>query len=147
VVVAATVVIAVEAEMVSGALTATAGALHLSPLFLGVIVLGLVGTIADLFAASWFAHQDKMGLVLNICISSAIQVGLVVAPLLVIISWLMGRPMNLVFSNPLHLFAIAGTAFIVDAIARDGETTWFEGLLLVGVYVLFGLAFFFSGPV
>lgn len=146
VILVATVVIAVEAEMVSGALTATAVALNLSPLFLGVIVLGLVGTIADLFAASWFAHQDRMGLVLNICISSAIQVGLVVAPLLVIISWLMGRPMTLVFSNPLHLFAIAGTALIVNAVARDGETTWFEGLLLLGVYVLFGLAFFFAGP-
>jgi Ca2+:H+ antiporter len=142
---AATVVIAVEAEMVSGALTETAEVLHLSPLFIGVIVLGLVGTIADLLAASWFAHQDKMGLVLNICISSAIQVGLVVAPLLVIISWLMGHPMNLVFSNPLHLFAIAGTALIVNAIARDGETTWFEGVLLLGVYVLLGLAFFFTG--
>jgi Ca2+:H+ antiporter len=57
----------------------------------------------------------------------------------------MGRPMNLVFSNPLHLFAIAGTALIVGAVARDGETTWFEGLLLLGVYVLFGLAFFFTG--
>ena len=87
-----------------------------------------------------------MGLVLNICISSAIQVGLVIAPLLVIISWLMGRPMNLVFSNPLHLFAIAGTALIVNAVARDGETTWFEGLLLLGVYALFGMAFFFAGP-
>ena len=53
--------------------------------------------------------------------------------------------MTLVFANPLHLFAIAGTAFIVNAIARDGETTWFKGLLLVGVYVLFGLAFFFRG--
>jgi hypothetical protein len=83
--------------------------------------------------------------VLSICIGSAIQVALVFAPLLVIISWFIGRPMNLVFSNPLHLFAIAGAAFIVNAIARDGETTWFEGLLLVGVYVLFGLAFFFTG--
>ena len=147
VIAAATIMIAIQAEMVSGALGATAGALHLSPLFLGVIVLGLVGTVADLSAASWFAHQDKMGLVLNICISSSIQVGLVIAPLLVIISWLLGRPMNLVFSNPLHLFAIAATAFIVNAIARDGETTWLEGLLLVGVYILFGLAFFFSGPV
>ncbi len=53
--------------------------------------------------------------------------------------------MTLVFSNPLHLFAIASTAFIVNSIARDGETTWFEGVLLVGVYILFGLAFFFSG--
>lgn len=145
VIVAATVAIAVEAEMVSEALTETASALHLSPLFMGVIVLGILGTIADLFAASWFAHQDKMGLVLNICIGSAIQVALVVAPLLVLFSWALGQPMNLVFSNRLHLFAIAGTAFIVNAVARDGETTWFEGLLLVGVYSLFGLAFFFTG--
>jgi Ca2+:H+ antiporter len=145
VVVAATVVIAVEAEMVAGALTATGDALHLSPIFLGVIVLGLVGTIADLFAASWFAHRDNMGLAVNICIGSAIQVGLVVAPLLVILSWIIGHPMTLVFSNPLHLFAIAATALIVNSIARDGETTWFEGLLLLGVYALFGLAFFFTG--
>jgi Ca2+:H+ antiporter len=145
VIVGATAVIAVEAELVSEALTETASALHLSPLFLGVIVLGLLGTVADLFAATWFARQDKMGLVLNICIGSAIQVALVVAPLLVLFSWLMGHPMNLVFSNPLHLFAFAATAFIVNAIARDGETTWFEGVLLVGVYFLFGLAFFFTG--
>ena len=55
--------------------------------------------------------------------------------------------MTLVFSNPLHLFALASTAFIGNAIARDGETTWFEGLLLIGVYVLSGLAFFFASPV
>lgn len=145
VIVGATVVIAVEAEMVSATLTATGNALHLSPTFLGVIVLGIVGTIADLFAASWFAHQDKMELALSICIGSAIQVALVVAPLLVILSWAIGHPMNLVFSNPLHLFAIAATALIVNSIARDGETTWFEGLLLLGVYILLGLAFFFTG--
>ncbi|MEP7173672.1 MAG: calcium/proton exchanger, partial [Aestuariivirga sp.] len=133
IIIGATGIIALEAEMVSAELTETAKITHLPPLFLGVIVLGLLGTVADLFAASWFAHEDKMGLVLSICIGSAIQVGLVVAPLLVIISWLMGHPMNLVFSDPLHLFAIAATAFIVNAIARDGETTWFEGVLLLGV--------------
>ena len=69
-----------------------------------------------------------------------------VAPLLVIGSWLMGQPMTLVFGNPLDLFAIAGTALIVNAIASDGETTWFEGVLLIGVYALIGLAFFFSAP-
>jgi Ca2+:H+ antiporter len=84
-----------------------------------------------------------MGLVFSICLGSAIQMALLVAPLLVLLSWLIGHPMDLVFSNPLELFAIAGTAFTVNAIAADGETTWFEGLLLLGVYVLFGLAFFF----
>jgi Ca2+:H+ antiporter len=52
--------------------------------------------------------------------------------------------MTLVFKNPLDLFAIAGTAFIVNAITSDGETTWFEGVLLIGVYVVFGIAFFFA---
>jgi Ca2+:H+ antiporter len=144
VLIAATAAIALESELISAALEGAASTLRLSPMFLGVIVLALVGTAGDLFAASWFAHQDRMGLVLQICIGSAIQVALVLAPLLVIVSWLMGRPMSLVFSNPLHLFAIASTAFIVNSIARDGETTWFEGVLLIGVYGLFGLAFFFA---
>lgn len=87
-----------------------------------------------------------MALALNICIGSAIQLVLVVVPLLVFISAFMAKPMTLVFVNPLHLFAIASTAFIVNAVARDGETTWFEGLLLVGVYVLIGLGFFFIRP-
>jgi Ca2+:H+ antiporter len=73
-------------------------------------------------------------------IGSAIQIALVVAPVLVLISWIIGHPMNLVFGSPLDLFAIATTAFIVRAIAADGKTTWFEGLLLVGVYALFAIA-------
>jgi Ca2+:H+ antiporter len=84
-----------------------------------------------------------MAAAMSICIGSSIQIALVVAPLLVILSWLIGSPMTLVFENPIELFAIAGTTFIVNAIAGDGETTWFEGVLLIGVYVLFGLAFFF----
>ena len=114
--IAATAAIALEAHLVSGALEATSGALGLSPIFLGVIVLALVGTAADLFAASWFARQGKMGLVLNICVGSAIQIALVVAPMLVLVSWFIGQPMTLVFESPLDLFAIAGTAFIVNAI-------------------------------
>ena len=140
---AATVLIALEAELVSGALEATSSSLGLSDAFLGVIVLALVGTASDLFAGAFFARQDRMGLVLSICIGSAIQVALVLAPLLVLISWFMGTPMTLVFSNPLDLFAIAGAALIVNSIASDGEVTWFEGVLLIGVYVLFGFGFYF----
>ncbi len=141
----ATVLVAAEAEIVSGALQATANGLGLSPLFLGVIVLALVGTGGDLIAAIAFARADRMGLVLNIAIGSAIQIALVVAPLLVLLSWLIGHPMSLVFDNPLQLFAVASTAFIVRAVAADGETTWFEGALLVGVYLMFAIGFFFVG--
>jgi Ca2+:H+ antiporter len=140
----ATVGAALESELISEALSDAAASLHLSATFLGVIVLALVGTVADLFSAVWFARQDRMGLVMSICIGSAIQVALVVAPLLVILSWLIGSPMTLIFKNPLDLFAIAGTTFIVNAITGDGETTWFEGVLLIGVYVVLGTAFFFA---
>ena len=139
-------VITVEAELVSFALEGTSAQLGLTPVFVGVVVLALVGTASDLFAAVVFARQDKMDIVFGMCVGSAIQVALVVAPVLVLASWMIGRPMNLVFGSPLDLFAIASTAFVVRAIAADGETTWFEGLLLVGVYVLFAIAYYFESP-
>jgi Ca2+:H+ antiporter len=146
VMVAVTAVIAVQSELVSGALEAAAPQLGLSPVFLGAVVLALVGTISDLFAAVVFARQDKMDIVFTICLGSAIQTALVVAPVLVLVSWLIGQPMNLVFSSPLDLFAIFGAALIVRSVGMDGETTWFEGLLLVGVYLLFALAYYFVSP-
>ena len=144
VLVAATLAIAWDSEIVSSALEATGSALGLSATFLGVVALALVGTSADLFAAVGFARADRMGLVLSICVGSAIQMALVVAPALVLLSWAIGHPMTLVFA-PLDLFAIAAAALIVNSVAGDGETTWFEGLLLVGVYVLLALGFFFAG--
>jgi Ca2+:H+ antiporter len=146
VLVGATATVAVCAGIVSGALEGSAETLHLPLLFLGVVPLALVGTAADLFASVVFARQNRMDLVLAISIGSAIQVGLVIAPLLVLISWAMGRPMTLVFPNTLNLFAITGAAFIVRAITADGDSSWFEGLLLIGVYVLLALAFFFIAP-
>jgi Ca2+:H+ antiporter len=142
----ATITVAVEADLVSGALEATAGALGLSTFFLGIIVLPLVGNAAEYFAAVYFAQQNRMDLVMSIAVGSSIQVALLTAPLLVLVSFALGHPMNLVFSNPLELIAIAGVAFAVNAIAQDGQTTWFEGLLLLAVYALLALAFFFVTP-
>ena len=147
VMVVGTALIAIEAELASATLDATSAQLGLSPVFMGGVVLALVGTAANLFAAVVFARQDKMDIVFSMCVGSAIQIALVVAPVLVLTSWIIGHPMNLVFASPLDLFAIASAGFIVRAIAADGETTWFEGLLLVGVYVLFGLAYYFQGSV
>jgi len=143
VLVGATAVIALESELVSGALEGTAGRLGLSTFFLGIIVLAVVGNAAEYISAVYFARQDRMGLVVTITVGSTIQVALLTAPLLVLISWAIGHPMNLVFANPLELIAIAGAAFAVNSIAQDGETTWFEGVLLLAVYALLGLAFFY----
>jgi Ca2+:H+ antiporter len=141
----ATAFTAWEAELVSGALEATAGALGMTTFFLGVVVLAIIGNAAEYVSAIYFARKDEMGMVMSITVGSSIQVALLMAPLLVIVSWLMGSPMNLVFDNPLELIAIAGVSFAVNAIAVDGETTWFEGVLLLGVYVVLAMAFFFVG--
>ena len=142
----ATVLVAFEAELVSGALTATAGALGVSAFFLGVVVLAIIGNAAEYVSAIYFARQNQLGLVFSITVGSSIQVALFVAPLLVIISHFTAHPMNLVFSNPLELIAIASAAFAVNAIAQDGETTWFEGVLLIAVYLILALAFFYVTP-
>jgi Ca2+:H+ antiporter len=134
-----------ESELLSSRLAETASDLGLSPIFMGVVALALIGTVADLFAAVAFARADKMDIVLGLCIGSAIQIALVVAPILVLASWAIGRPMTLVFGSPLDLFAIASATFVVRAIVEDGETTWYEGVLLIGVYALFALAYFFQG--
>jgi Ca2+:H+ antiporter len=112
---------------------------------MGVAVLALIGTVSDLFVAVAFARAGKMDMVFSLCLGSAIQIALVVAPVLVIVSWFIGHPMNLVFGSPLDLFAIVSAAFIVRFIVADCETTWYEGFLLIGVYVLFAMAYFFLG--
>ncbi len=146
VLVVATAVTAVEAEVVSSALEDAARSLGISTFFLGVTVLAIVGNAAEYVSAVYFARKDNMDLVVGITIGSTVQVALLVAPLLVITSFIIGRPMNLVLGNPLELFAIPGVAFIVNAIANDAETTWFEGVLLLAVYAMLALAFFFVTP-
>jgi Ca2+:H+ antiporter len=139
----ATVVTAFEAEMVSGALESTALQLGLSEFFLGIILLAVIGNAAEYVSAMYFARQNQMGLAVSITVGSTIQISLLVAPVLVIASAIIGHPMDLVFTSPLELVAIGTVVFAVSSIAQDGETTWFEGVLLLAIYVLFGLAFYF----
>ncbi|QLG10177.1 calcium/proton exchanger [Deinococcus sp. D7000] len=141
-----TALIAVESELLSSALEATSAQLGLSPFFLGIIVLAVVGNFAEYLAASYFARRGQLGLSVNIVVGGTIQVALFTAPVLVIISYLIGQPMNLVFSSPLELVAIVAVALTVTTVTKDGEATWFEGVLLLSVYLLLALAFFFVTP-
>jgi len=140
---AATIATAFEAELISGALESTAVSLGLSEVFLGIILLAVIGNAAEYVSAMYFARQDEMGLAVSITVGSTIQIALLVAPVLVIVSALIGHPMDLVFSSPLELVAIGAVVFAVTAIAQDGETTWFEGVMLLAIYVLFALTFYF----
>lgn len=141
----ATALTAVEAELISGALEASAKGLRLSTFFLGIIVLAIVGNIPEKASAIYFARRNRMGLVMTITVGSTIQIALLVAPLIVFLSHLMGCPMDLVFANPLEMLSFVAVALAVNAISQDGETTWFEGVLLLGVYVMLAMAFYFVG--
>ncbi len=144
--VAATIFTALESEMVSDAITAAAGALGVSTFFLGVVVLAVIGNVAEYVTAVHYARRGNMNMVMSISLGATVQVALFVAPLLVLISYLIGKPMDLVFGNPLELVAIFGVAIGVNAISKDGEVTWFEGVLLVGVYLLLAFAFLYLAP-
>jgi Ca2+:H+ antiporter len=146
VLVAATAATAWMAETVSGALEQAAQVIGVSTFFLGVVVLAVIGNAAEYVSSIYFARQKRMGLVVTITVGSTIQVAMLTAPVLVIVSHLMGQPMNLVFDNPLELIAIASVALVVNAITRDGEATWFEGLMLIAVYALLAFAFYFATP-
>jgi Ca2+:H+ antiporter len=142
VLVGATAAVAVEAELVSDALESAAGRLGLSPLFLGVMLLAVIGNAAEYISAAYFARRGRMGLAMTITVGSSIQVALLTAPVLVLVSYVIGHPMSLVFHNPLELVAITAAVVIANSIARDGETTWFEGVLLLAVYLVLGIAFY-----
>jgi Ca2+:H+ antiporter len=141
---AATVGVAVMAEFLVGSLEAATAVLGLSEFFVGIILIPLVGNAAEHFAAVLFAVKNKMDLAVQIAVGSSLQIALLVAPILVLVGYFAGRPMDLVFHNPLELAALAASIIATNAVVRDGETNWLEGFLLLGVYVLLGFAFFFT---
>lgn len=114
----------------------------LTPLFVGVIVVPIIGNAAEHLVAVEMALKNRMELALGVALGSSMQVALFVAPLLVFISLLAGHPMSLVF-NPFELAALGAAVVIAALISLDGESNWLEGAQLVIVYVILGLAFFF----
>ena len=138
----ATVLIGILSEVLVAQIDATKQALGLSELFLGVIVIAIIGNAAEHAAAIFFALENKMDLSLGIAIGSSVQIALLVAPLLVFYSWIIHRPMSLLFV-PLEMVGIALAVLILDMICSDAETTWFEGVQLLAVYVILAVAFYF----
>lgn len=140
---ASTVGIAVVSELLIGNLEAATKSMGLSEFFVGIIVIPLVGNAAEHLAAVSFAAKGKMDLVVQIAVGSSLQIALLVAPILVVWSWAVGRPFDLVFHNPLELAGLAAAIIITNSVVRDGETHWLEGAMLLGVYLLLSFAFFY----
>lgn len=138
----ATVLVAVMSEFLVGAVEAASKALGLTEIFVGVILVAIIGNAAEHSTAVLMALKNKMDLALNIAIGSSMQVALFVAPVLVFISYAFGKPMNLHFST-LEVVAVVVAVAVVALIVQDGESNWMEGVLLLAVYVILGLTFYF----
>ncbi|HEV3005468.1 MAG TPA: calcium/proton exchanger [Pirellulales bacterium] len=135
-----TVGLAIMSEVLTGAVEPASESMGLSPEFAGVFLLALVGNAAELLNAVRFARKDQMDLSVAVTVGASAQVGLLVAPVLVLLGMLMGQPMDLIFS-PLELIAIVMAIYLTRNLTYDGESSWLEGLMLVGVYVMFAIAF------
>jgi Ca2+:H+ antiporter len=136
--------VGVLSEILVGSIEETSHAIGLSEFFIGAIVVAIVGNAAEHWVAVLVAYKNKMSLAVNIAIGSSAQVALFVAPVLVLFSFVLGPgPMPLVF-NGLELAALAIAAIIANQVTQEGESTWYEGLQLLLVYVVIALAFGFA---
>jgi Ca2+:H+ antiporter len=138
------VLVGIMSEVLVGSITEASESVGLSQFFIGVIVVAIVGNAAEHWVAVLVALKDKMDLAVNIAIGSSAQVALFVAPVLVIASLFIGPyPLALVF-NGFELGAILLAIVVGNHVVADGESTWFEGVQLLAVYFVFGLAFYFA---
>jgi len=141
--VGATVAIVVMSEILVGALEPTAEEWGLSELFVGVMLVPLVGNIAEHLVAVQTAIKNKMDLTIAIAVGSGLQIALFVAPVLVLVSQFIGpQPMSLVFNN-YELAGLIGAVLITVLISVDGRTNWLEGAQLLALYVVVALAFYY----
>jgi Ca2+:H+ antiporter len=138
----ATVLVAYMSEILVGALEPTVEALGMSKLFVGLIVVPIVGNAAEHSSAVVMAVKNKMEIAIEIAIGSSTQIAVFVAPVLVFISLAVGEPMDFVFSPP-EIAAVGASAAIVSFIALDGRSNWFEGAQLLATYTILAVSFFF----
>ena len=140
----AAIVVGVESEFLVGSLEPTVHALGLSKVFVGLVIVAIIGNAAEHASAVFFAIRNKMDVAVEISFGSSTQIALFVAPLLVFVSLAIGRPMDFVFSG-LEVVAVALATIIVAAIVVDGRSNWLEGAQLLGAYVIIATTFFFVG--
>ena len=141
----ATTLVAFLSEFLVGAVEYTAQRFGMSDVFVGVFVVALVGNAAEHSTAVLVAMKNKIDLAFNIAVGSSLQVALLIAPVLVFVSYLFEKPLDLLFTT-FEIAAIALSVGIVNLIAIDGESNWMEGVLLLAVYSIMALAFYSLHP-
>jgi len=138
----ATAVVAALSEFLVGSVEAARHNFGVSEVFIGIIVVAVIGNAAEHSTAVWMARKNKMDLSLGIAVGSSLQIALFVAPFLVLISGLLGHPMDLEFSIP-ETVAVIVAVQVVAQISNDGETNWLEGAQLLSLYLILGILFYF----
>ncbi len=137
-----TAVVALLSEFLVGTIENVRDSVGLTEVFVGVVVVAIVGNAAEHSTAIVMAMKNKMDLTVGIAIGSSLQIALFVAPVLIFLSYLFGRPMNLEFTMP-EVVAVVASVYILFQISGDGETNWIEGIQLLSVYVILGILFFY----
>jgi Ca2+:H+ antiporter len=137
-----TVLVAFESEILVDSLEVATESLGLTALFTGVIVLPVIGNAAEHTTAVTVAMKNNMELSVSVAVGSSLQIALFVAPILILVGWLVGQPMDLNF-NPFELVAVGVAVLIANSISSDGRSNWLEGILLLATYAILGLAFYF----
>ncbi len=138
----ATLLVVLMSEVLVGAIEPVLETLGWSELFVGVVVVALVGNAAEHSSAILMAMQNRFDVAVEIAVGSTTQIAMLVAPVAVLVSWWLGHPMSLEFI-PAELVSVLISVLIVNQITRDGETNWLEGILLLGAYVIIATAFYF----
>ncbi|MFB2835204.1 calcium/proton exchanger [Floridanema evergladense] len=139
---ACTLMVAVESELLVDSLEVATESLGLTALFTGVIIVPIVGNAAEHATAVTVAMKNKMDLSVSVAVGSSLQIALFVAPVLVLAGFVFGQPMDLDF-NPFELVAVAVAVLIANSISSDGRSNWLEGTLLLAAYTVLGIAFYF----
>ncbi len=138
------VAVGLMSEILVGSISEASDEIGLSQFFVGVFIVAIVGNAAEHWVAVLVAAKDKMDLAVNIAIGSSAQIALFVAPVLVLLSFVIGpAPMALVF-NGYELGALLFAVLIANLVTQEGESNWFEGVQLLALYAVLGLVFYFA---
>lgn len=137
-----TILVAIESELLVGTLEEALPRLGLTSLFTGVILLPIIGNAAEHATAVTVAMKNNMNLSLSVAVGSSLQIALFVAPVLVLIGLVLGKPMDLNF-NPVELVAVVVAVLVTNSVSSDGRSNWLEGILLLATYIVLGLTFYF----
>jgi Ca2+:H+ antiporter len=140
----AALLVGLMSEILVGSISEASHEIGLSEFFVGVFVVAIVGNAAEHWVAVLVAAKDKMDLAVGIAIGSSAQIALFVAPILVLLSFVVGpEPMALVF-NGYELGGLVFAVLIANFLTQDGESNWFEGVQLLALYAVLGIVFYLA---